>query len=152
MRNALLLAFALVAFGFAPAPFPKAERKDDDPNVTDLARLQGTWEETAYIVGPQRTKGDGTRAVVAGSRMTFHSRNGNINSDWMITLDARARPKGMSCSPRKGTAGAAHESVYSLEGDTLTLCYPLGRDYNKRPAALTPGPDRAVMILVRVGK
>jgi len=146
-----LLACVLLAVGFAPAPLPRPERRDSNPEKLDLAQLQGTWEEVRYIVGANEQPGT-TRCVVEGSRMTFYT-NGKILSDWTITLDVRARPKGMYCKTRGGSlGGVSHDSVYELTGHTLKLCYGHGGTTRKRFPDLQPAPDRAIMVLVRASK
>jgi uncharacterized protein (TIGR03067 family) len=144
VRKSLLL-LALLALGFAPAPFPRTGRGTPGP-AGDLAALQGKWVEREG--GNQRGRGQTGeyRIVVTGSRLAVHVGD-DLRTEWVITLDESARPRGMTLRPAKG--GDPLEAVYSVERDTFIFCYPLGAPRGTRPAALDSGPGRKCVTLRR---
>jgi uncharacterized protein (TIGR03067 family) len=147
MRTLLLSTLAALALGFAPAPFPRSSR-EVDPDKADLARLQGVWQEVRYQLGTDDRLGDGTRVTVAGSRVTYR-RGESLLSDWTITLDTQHRPKRMQFRHFPGK-GEPSESIYRLDGDTLTLCYPVAGSNLIRPGEFSPQSGHALVTFLRV--
>jgi uncharacterized protein (TIGR03067 family) len=145
----VLPAFAALALGFAPAPFPRPPRGEPDADKADLGRLRGAWVEVRYDANGAARDGDGSRLVVVGSRFTF-VRGGNVGSDWRVSLDAASTPRGMRWRPWPAAdARVPDESAYRLDRDTLTLCYRIGKNPDVRPTDFAPGLGRAVMVLRR---
>jgi hypothetical protein len=92
MRRALLL-LAVPALAFAPAPFPKADRR---PGCADLKAMQGGWvlvRET-YANGPPRPKRH-LRASVAGRHVTFSPEGDALAGPWALALAPGEEPKAM---------------------------------------------------------
>jgi uncharacterized protein (TIGR03067 family) len=142
-KYALVLAAAGLALGApaAPAPSPGA-----NPDKQELKKLQGTWDEVADKAGAKAASG--THLVIADNRIT--ARQGRrVVSRWVITLNSRKRPKWIDFSGKQTGRGETmtFPGVYSLEGDTLTLCIPqLDRNLG-RPKELNrnhPGYDLLV--------
>jgi uncharacterized protein (TIGR03067 family) len=105
-RLALPLLLALPSLGFAPAPFPKAER---NARKTDLERLQGWWVEVKHNGEPSRVE------VEVRGNVWNNSRPGDA---WRITLDPHARPPRIdlvAIAPQRGH----FRGIYKFEGDTF---------------------------------
>jgi uncharacterized protein (TIGR03067 family) len=107
-RKLILLALAaLPALAFAPAPFPRPERR---PAEDDLAKIQGTWARVLYNERPTTgvvvVKGDVWRA--------------NIPADaWIIKLDASKWPRRIDLVS-VNNKNSFFRGIYRLEGDTFS--------------------------------
>jgi uncharacterized protein (TIGR03067 family) len=148
MRTHLVIASAVLAFGFAPAPFPRTERRPD-PRAADLARMQGTWKMVRRVMGGQDGPVGKVHVVIAGSRFTYKESNMNYH----ITLDARAWPRVMRTEWPDKNGKEKDVAVYAIDGDTLRLCWPLGVPESEKlvpPASIGPGPRREFMEFRRV--
>jgi uncharacterized protein (TIGR03067 family) len=150
MGKSLPLLLVLLSLGFAPAPFSRPDRQ---PVLGgDLKALQGNWVATNENVGPALGRRDGEyRIVVTGSRLSVYIGD-DLRTEWIITLDQRANPRGMTMNATGRTNSGRLEAVYSVEGNTFTFCYPFGADSKVRPAALTSGPGRRSMTLKRTAR
>jgi uncharacterized protein (TIGR03067 family) len=116
----------------APAPLPKP-----DPSKVDLKKMQGTWNGV-YC----REHGAGVldrftdyRFVIAGSRLTVLRPGMKTGPQYTLTLNARRKPTTVDMKPLKGKYLPVVLGVYSLKGDTLTICY---NEKGKRPMGLSP--------------
>ena len=123
MRTSLLL-LVLLSLAFAPAPFPRRQRRPDEAK-----KILGMW------LGPNRL-------LIEPGRLTYHP--GANSSFYHLRIDASRRPAtydiGMGSPDRPDFLG-----IFKVEGDTLTLCYnPASRG---RPTAFT-GPGRGFQIEV----
>jgi uncharacterized protein (TIGR03067 family) len=123
-----VLLFAVLSLGFAPAPFPRPERR---PPV-EVESLVGEWK------GPNQL-------IVTSERMDFNT-NG-----YRVTFDRRVRPAAFDLKGVEGTGGAGRNfaGIYRLEGDTLTICYNAGD--GPRPMAFEgPGKGMFTEVYTRV--
>jgi uncharacterized protein (TIGR03067 family) len=120
----LLLASAILALAFAPAPFPRS-----DPNAYDLKRLGGVWFRVSVAYGGVAQSPGTDRLAFSGRklRMTIAGRT----SAYGIKLDATARPKALDL--RRKRDGMLFRAIYELKGNTLTLCYDLSSSDAHRP-------------------
>jgi uncharacterized protein (TIGR03067 family) len=114
MRRCLLL-LAVPCLAFAPAPFPKHGDRSND-----VRQLQGTWMLESENLGDKVLPAREYRAVFSGRKLFLGG------ARWEITAsNADARPKAMDL--RTSTAKEGQylllNVIYSLEGDTLKICY-----------------------------
>src|SRR4051812_41349847 len=101
-RFALPLALALLSLAFAPAPFPREDRRNrGGPG------MEGTWH------GFQRLE-------VTQTRLTYWA--GNNNATYELRVDRTARPATYDVN-EFGTGSRKFLGIYKVEGDTLTICY-----------------------------
>jgi uncharacterized protein (TIGR03067 family) len=133
MRRLTLLLMASLSLAFAHAPFPKEER---DPNKAELAKLQGRWLLVSNVVTLPEGRVLLTNVVgavsFAGNRMVQGDYPENWRG-WHIGLNARTRPKQIDFISNRGLI---LWGVYSLDGDTLTICWA-ERRLSGRPKDLT---------------
>jgi uncharacterized protein (TIGR03067 family) len=132
---------ALVARG-APAPLPKP-----DPSKAELRKLQGEWVSVSFHRGgvPEEVDPSASRMVIAGDRMTYGEGRGA--QTFLITLDARKRPKVFHTRGTKELARSTTRGVYRLDGDTLTRCFVGSGKDEDRPTDFSgarPGHIRRV--------
>src|SRR5205823_2369007 len=86
-------------------------------------KLQGDWVRVRYYANGGVLHQDGSTTVtIAGKGMTYFT-NGQPNTTWSMTLDARASPPILDLQGQAGPTGApVFLGVYRLEKDTLVLC------------------------------
>jgi uncharacterized protein (TIGR03067 family) len=147
MRPLVSIA-VLLSLGFAPAPFPKTQPGNADVNRAELRRLQGVWEVIQYRRGKLVRTDTGLRITISGSRMTW-SFDGNVCSEWTVTLDAEASPKVILQVAVPKDSRLPMDVVYQLRGDQLLLCSPLD-GLQTRATSLTPQRGYALYVLRRV--
>jgi hypothetical protein len=144
MRSiATVVTLAVLAAGFAPAPFPRAER-ERDPNKVDLARLQGTWE----VANAKLNTGAGiifNEVTIRGTRMVYRLR-GQVTHECSFCLDARSG-RMHETSDNGDRSAAAYR--FSSGGDELTCAWYVRRR-TEEPPALEPGHDVTLVVYRRV--
>ena len=116
------------------------------PEKTDLELLQGTWVTTSQPLS-------GVKQEPKTVTFTFAGRNLALTTDqqtnpWEVTLDSKTAPKSWDMKHR--TDPDVMKAVYSLEGDTLTVChnYDLG-GWSRRPKDLSDVSYRSKWVLKR---
>src|ERR1051326_2806191 len=100
-----------------------AAQDKTSPAKGDAAKLQGAWTVlTVEQNGKPDPKGQGARIVFAGD--TFTRTAGNQIAKGTFKLDATAKPPAIDTTYTEGPEkGKTFQGIYSLEGDTLKLCY-----------------------------
>jgi uncharacterized protein (TIGR03067 family) len=112
-----VLPLLLLSLAFAPAPFPKPDRR---AGRADLKAMQGEWvlvRET-HATGPPRPKRHLGASFKRG-RVTFFPEGDGLAGEWAVTLAAGEQPKAIDL--KKG--GRLIRAVYSLKGDTLVVSW-----------------------------
>ncbi len=134
-RGLPILVAVVLCLGFAPAPFRKPP--PPDPTPAEWKKLQGNWVRVRYYANGGALHQDGnTTVVVSGKGMTYLT-NGQPNSYWTITLNARTSPPILDLHGQPGPGGTqAFLGVYRLEKDTLFLCARQTQDPAQRPAKI----------------
>jgi uncharacterized protein (TIGR03067 family) len=125
----------------SPVPAKKA-----DAGKTDLDRLQGIWSVVSIEQGGKPYKLDKTVFMVDGKRACFQSSDHEMQGG--LYLEPTAKPKTFDLAMSTRTI----EGIYSLEGDTLRLCYdPRGVEESKRPGGFLTekGSPRVLLVLKR---
>lgn len=125
----LLLPFALLSLGFAPAPFLAPSK----PGGDDLKRMQGIWACVSLITdgGTHDLTKSRITATVKGDRMCF----GSPSDTWQMKFDWTSSPRRVDFHRVKKTGTNLLTGVYKLEGDKLTICWRLSKD---RPVNFSP--------------
>src|SRR5437879_1099107 len=118
----ILLAAAVLACGFAPAPFPKP--KKDRWGTADLKALQGTWSILSREqFGANLAKRGGARTVnqvlIEADRWSYvadHPGGARVTAKYTIKLDTSKSPHLVDMA-RDGLPGYMIVGVYALDGD-----------------------------------
>src|SRR5438552_2964275 len=118
MRPRLLLFFAVLALGFAPAPFPRSSRSAMEP--PDLERMQGTWVIVERRAGTRLLLNEKGEATLRGNRWNFIF-GGEVRSQWDVKLDPTASPRALDYVSTGNSVTLL--AIYRFEGDKLTVCY-----------------------------
>ena len=111
----LLLLLAALAAGFAPAPFPRPERRR-----TDLEKMQGTWVLDSMLLDGRTSRRGGTRVTIEGDRLKYVN-DGKVGVEYVLTLSPSQRPREY-VSRQVGTA-VIFQGLYSVQGHTLKFAY-----------------------------
>jgi uncharacterized protein (TIGR03067 family) len=150
---AVLLAVGLFALGAGLFSIPTAAgQQDGRPTYgeaartpqTDKEKLQGVWKVVAIESGGKPQELVEAMLLVAGNRVSWQTEEGALQGG--LYLDPAARPKAYDLI----TGERMLEGIYSLDGDTLRLCYD-PEEEAKRPRrfATQPGSRQLLMVLKR---
>src|SRR5438477_608592 len=128
MRFCVLL-FVVMTVAFAPAPFPRAERRGGRP----VNEMVGTWKGTYEI-------------TITADRLNY-----STGFEYELRLDTSVRPRAYDIrGVGQANDGWEFLGIYKVEGDTLTLCYN-GRGRLVRPTAFDgPGKGDITEVYKRV--
>lgn len=118
--------------------------KKADAGKTDLDFLQGIWSAVWVEQGGKRLKSE-LAFMVDGKRACLQSNDGEMQGG--LYLEPTAKPKTFDLAMSTRTI----EGIYSLEDDTLRLCYGVGGDEPKRPGDFTTekGSHQKVLIMLK---
>jgi uncharacterized protein (TIGR03067 family) len=128
-----LLPSALAVFVLAAADPADASKKD-------LDRMQGDWAAESMVRDGQQFPDEDAQAyfrTIKGDSYTVF-RFSKAAGKGTMKLDATKNPKTVDFTPDGGKSPPL-AGIYSLEGDTLTLCY--GLPGKPRPTKLASEPD-----------
>ena len=117
MRTLALLLAATACLAFAPAPFPKPDRRET--GADDLTRLQGTWVRVLHNGQTQ----NGHDVVVVRGDVWRHN---TPTDSWVMKFDVSKNPRHIDLV-KVGDKSNFFRGIYRLEGDTFT--------YSIRPRA-----------------
>jgi uncharacterized protein (TIGR03067 family) len=115
-RTTLLVATSL-SLAFAPAPQPKPRKVK-----AGLEALQGTWVLTRQECAGVPDKILDTAALIDGPRFRYLDAQRNPVSTFSLALDEGSSPKRFDMKDLDRPTSSLW-GVYSVEGDTLTMCY-----------------------------
>jgi RNA polymerase sigma factor (sigma-70 family) len=132
--------------GTVPSPPVAAEKKAGAPK-SDLDRIQGVWSVVSMAQQGRKPVKLNKEFffMVDGKRACLQS------SDWEMQgglyLDPTGKPKTYDLATSEKTI----EGIYSLEGDTLRLCYELAAEA-RRPSHFTTekGSQQVLVVLKRL--
>jgi uncharacterized protein (TIGR03067 family) len=157
MRRAVLtLLLALSSLAFAPAPFPKTQRRD--PGVTEQ-RVQGEWETVileTFTPDGRKQKHDWpvARVRVKGRHWTSFNGGGQFLANHHTALDTSTRPTSLDWyrgdqGGNRAEPSPAWVGLIRLSGDTMQVIYVQG-PRERRPTFENPPRDGMLMTLRRV--
>jgi uncharacterized protein (TIGR03067 family) len=153
----ILPLLVLLTLAFAPAPFPRPQRRAD-PGLSEQ-RVQGEWK----TVSMESFTPDGrkqkhpwrvTMVRVKGRRWTFFGGDGRILANDDTALDTSTRPTSLDWydGQRGGIQGSPSPTwvgLIRLSGDTMQVIYVQGAR-ERRPTFEKPPQDGFLMTLRRV--
>jgi uncharacterized protein (TIGR03067 family) len=149
MRGCILMALAVspLAAGLLAA----AGDAKGDPVGTEMKRLAGTWRPVSGLIGGKEVPAERLRAMTfaldAQGKWTF--REGGEVEEGTFRIDPTKRPKTADFQISGGTLkGQAALAIYELKGDTLRVCYVIGRKDKlpERPTEFASPPGRAIVL------
>jgi uncharacterized protein (TIGR03067 family) len=155
MRKRALIVAMVAVFGltaFAPAPFPKPNRKDD------VKGLAGTWTVTRYERGGTavaRAAGSALKVRIEGNKWSFLRVNatGRMPTvSYTITLDPKKAPRCIDLTKAAPLAGAISNTllgIYRFEGNDRNKVQVVFNTFGvtTRPASFD-GADRQAYVMV----
>lgn len=156
MRRILPL-LVLSSLAFAPAPFPRPQRRAD-PGVNEQ-RVQGEWKTVimeSFTPGGLKQKHEWPVAMVRikGRHWTSFDGGGQILAHYSLALDTSTRPTSLDWY--KGDQGGAPVEpspgwvgLIRLSGDTMQIIYVHGAR-ERRPTFERPPQDGFLITLRRV--
>jgi uncharacterized protein (TIGR03067 family) len=114
---AVTLTFAVLSLGFAPAPFPKAQRRED------AGGMVGLWQSGESFM------------QITSTKLFFLSAP---HAAYELRVDRNARPAAYDLRGVKGNVAERTQiqGIYKVEGDVLTTCDAARND--PRPTAFDP--------------
>src|SRR5262245_11819701 len=157
MRRILPL-LVLSSLAFAPAPFPRPQRRDNDPGVNEQ-RVQGEWKTVimeTFTPDGQKQKHEWpvTRVRIKGRHWTSFNGDGQITATHYTTLDTSTRPTSLDWynggqGNVQGKPSPDFVGVIRLSGDTMQVIYIHG-PRERRPSFEKPPQEGCLMTLQRV--
>jgi RNA polymerase sigma factor (sigma-70 family) len=112
---------------------------------TDLDRLQGVWSVVSAERGGELSKFEKALFMVDGKRACWQTSDSEVQGG--LYLDPTSKPKTYDIAMSMRTI----EGIYSLDGDTLRICFDSGTEA-KRPVSFTTdkGTQQVLIVLKRI--
>jgi RNA polymerase sigma factor (sigma-70 family) len=114
-----------------------------DAAKTDLDRLQGVWSVVSLGCGGKPSKPAKAVFMVDGQRACWQARDCEIQGG--LYLQSTSKPKTYDLAMSTRTI----EGIYSLEGDTLRLCYDMGTESQRPGGFLTERRSQQVLVVLK---
>jgi uncharacterized protein (TIGR03067 family) len=155
--TSLLCVLAAAQAMAAPAPLKPAQQ---NTAAGELKKLQGSWTVVSRSInGHDRPpQGGDMTVVIRGDRLQFLV-NGDVRTEWAITLDVKKTPKLLDRErvavagrgEKKGPKGSAllFLGIYQLEKDTLKINSRTAVGSQERPTEFRPGQGLTLYVLER---
>jgi uncharacterized protein (TIGR03067 family) len=149
MMHVLRLAVVVCVTGTAPA---LANPPEDLPVAAkkELKVLEGKWRVVKFQYSDHETTPDGDEVVVEfkGGAIDFAKSAAGA----VVMLDPGTDPKCLDFKVSVGSGvfkkDTTYESVYKLDGDTLSWAVHIGREGKNRPSAFDKPKNSEVMVMV----
>lgn len=126
--------FAVLLVGFAPAPVYKPKSLADD-----LKAMQGEWDCVSRTSGGRPVDNLVEKVHIRGDRLTYIGQAGSFRRTLTLTLADYGPPRRFDSkyepSPKESETFLG---VYSIRGDTLSMCYTNSFSGLARPSDITP--------------
>jgi uncharacterized protein (TIGR03067 family) len=116
----------------------------------ELEALQGKWEIAEVTPAASKVIFKDMTVVIQKDKMSW--RKGDmVSKEDTIKLEPGKTPKAMDLIRLKGNpVGKVSQSIYKLEGDTLTLCTPILPEVSPRPTEFKGGePSKAWLLVLK---
>lgn len=110
---------------------------------TDLDRLQGIWSVVSIERGGKPSRLEKAVFMVDGKRACWQTSDSEIQGG--LYLEQTSQPKTYDLAMSTRTV----EGIYSLEGDTLRLCYDLGTEPKRPSRFITEKGSQQVLVVLK---
>lgn len=141
-----LAIFALSAIGILPQQTIGQTASEGKPSLAsstkDIAAFQGVWRLVSSQTGAHIAATQNAVLMVRGNRACWEYAEEENQFEGGLYLDSTTTPKAYDFV----TSSRTFEGIYSLEGDTLKLCYDLGTEA-KRPGEFS-APRKGQRVLM----
>jgi len=130
-------------------PQAKPAARGDDKSKADLDKLAGVWScESAVNDGKPIAEATVQKLRLTLTKEGYKTERGeDVLFDSTYTIDATKEPKQINMIGTEGeNKGKPAQGIYSLDGDTLKICYTMpGKD---RPTEFESKPGSAATMLI----
>ena len=127
-----------------------------DSRSEDAAGIQGTWVCAAAVVDGKSLDENTTaklRLVMTAERYRTERGDDQVLFDSTYRLDPRQDPRQIEMTGTEGdAAGKQALGIYSLEGDTLKICYTMPGGQRPKSFESKPGSKAFLVTWTRVRK
>jgi uncharacterized protein (TIGR03067 family) len=143
----IILAPAVLAIGFAPAPLPR-----QGSPASELQRLQGEWVRSSRSFGEEMREDGALRVRIDGDRLSYFRGKADLGS-WRISLGQGGKLRTVD-KFTTGEDGRRYRwlGVYEFRGGSLLVCWTEWCDDPDRPRGFEPGDSVQVEVYTRPGR